>query len=306
MRWHRGEPLNTWREVRGISLFTATLLMLLATCLMRPAPCQQGRRTHLQLASLLPHRGRLLSYLSMKDCHLTPTDFLDHAGNHVALSGDGNRRCGYAIGAGAEDEYGKLILPRFAATEDIWMSGYVYFSNDFSLPQSVEDGSTRCNMGVHLWRLYSNLGQSRVSMDFNIPAGTDHVQLFMFFTSERETLGKPAREIAKNLKFRPAESSRKGRWQFWELHLNLGHPGKSEGYLRFYADGELVDGLEGEAFLPKGATRDWWIHYADVQSNISGGECGGRLWPAQNQWLTDGITLCRGMRCRNGRKWKGP
>lgn len=303
LRFKKQSLLNE-REVHGISL-SFVLSLLLGMLLFWVVTHDVALEPNL-LAGFWPHRGKVLARVAVKDCRMTPADFLDRAGNHVARSNDGSRRCGFAIGAGPSDGYGKLILPPFDASDDVWMSGYVYFPTEFVLPQSVEYGGEMCNMGVHLWRLYSNQGTPRLELDFNIPAGTDHLQLFMFFSPDRGLSGKPPTEIVKRLNFQPAAPGRRGRWQFWELHLHLGHSGKPDGYLRFYSDGELIDGMEAQTFLPKGAKRDWWIRYADIQSNISGGPCGGRLWPAQNQWLDDGITICRGMRCRDGRKWKGP
>ncbi|MDR3764903.1 MAG: hypothetical protein P4M01_12495 [Acidobacteriota bacterium] len=300
-------PAVRRRSSRSCRVATMALLLmsmlLCASCV--PAAAAEGLPFPLQWLWPFGHRNKVLAHFAVRDdCRLHPEDFLDRADNSVVRVYDaaGAAHCGFAIGAG-EQKFGKLIPPPFAASKDIWMRGRVFFPEDFRLPQTPVIQGRTCNMGVHLWRIYSNLDGALATVDFNIPAGMDRLQLF--FISARETPGAnlPAREVVQDLDYRPAADGLRGRWQLWELHLSLGRPGKPDGYLRFYADGKFVGSLEHKVFLPKGSGRERWIRYVDIQSNIGGAACGANSWPLSNQWLTDDISICRG-RCPSGEEAK--
>jgi len=251
------------------------------------------------------HRG-VLMHVATQDCRLHPEDFLEHKENYVgsASSDNGGLPCGYAIGA-SEMLNGKLMSPPFAPADDLWMSGHVFFPEQWRLPLTYSCGDHICTMGAHLWRLHSSLNKPRVTVDINIPSGSDKLQMYVFFRERDQLPGSPVRGMAKTVNYYPAGDGLRGHWQFWEFHLHLGTPGKEDGFLRFYAEGRLVDSLEHQPFLPRNAGRDWWIRYADVQSNISVSKhctpC-DKTWPRSYEWLTNELTICSGMRCRDGRK----
>ncbi len=251
------------------------------------------------------HKG-VLMHVATQDCRFHPENFLEHRDNYVgsASSGIGGFPCGYAIGASTSLN-GKLMTPPFASADDLWMSGHVFFPEQWRLPLTYSCGDHVCTMGAHMWRLHSSLDKPRVTVDINIPSGSDKLQMYVFFREKDQLRGSPVRGMAKTVNYYPAGDGLRGHWQFWEFHLHLGTPGKKDGFLRFYAEGRLVDSLENQPFLPRNAGRDWWIRYADVQSNISVSEhctlC-GRTWPKSYEWLTNEVTICSGMRCRDGKK----
>jgi len=297
------------RGLGGSEVLIAALLTSAACALLlawsSPSAAASLHRVKTGLRLLWPYRHRtpLLSYVAVHDCLMDADEFQECGQNRVvgAPDGHGGVRCGYAIGAGQE-RYGKLIPPPFPASNDVWMRGLVFFPTEFRLPQAVRLQGETCNMGVHIWCMYSNLDNPLVMVDFNIPAGTDHIQLYVYSPPGTDRMGSREHSYVLNTDFHPAEGKRRGQWQFWELHLHLGRPGVADGFLRFYADGQFIGSLEGQTFLPRRAGREWWIRYVDIQSNIGGGECGKTLWPSTNQWLTDEITVCSGVRCREGHR----
>jgi hypothetical protein len=138
-----------------------------------------------------------------------------------------------------------------------------------------------------LWRLHESLTSSsnRISMDFNVPAGMDVIQFYVFRANG-------SKSFSKSTTYKPAKHS--GRWQYWQVHVNLGNPGRSDGFLRFYADGRFVDSMEHQPFLPARADATWGFSYADMQSNVGG--CTAQ-WPVQNGWLVSGVRVCKNDLC---------
>lgn len=236
----------------------------------------------------------LLTSASFEDCNPSFPAFADHANNYtsnvttggVAHSGS----CSSGIGLSGAT-YGKLTTEPFEPTRDLWFSGWVYFSPQFVLPQTnVRYNGQNCSMGVHLWRLYDAVPAKKVSMDFNIPTALNTIQLLLF---QFDGNGSIAHEFVKWTSFQPASDSLRGTWQYWQVHVNLGTPGSSDGFLRFYANNQLVDSLENQAFLPAGADSTWAFTSADPQSNISDGgnsQCDG-AWPSQNGWFVDDVRI---------------
>jgi len=226
----------------------------------------------------------------------------ERAGNYLVASQGttpaSEKRC--AVGIGADHKlYGKIIPPPFRPTSDVWMSGRVYFPSGFVLPQHPRNSSGQaCNIGVHLWRLSDSLSQPRLSMDFNIPAGTDHVQLFVIRTTGTVP-NTILHEYVSNTDYHPADLEHQGKWQFWQVHIRLGTPGRSNGFIRFYADGKLIASMERQPFLPLEADQNWGFRYADLQSNIgvATAECDA-LWPEANGWLVDSVWVTTNNRYR--------
>ena len=212
--------------------------------------------------------------------------FDEHANNYMRPDPVGGKGCVAGIGAN-HVTYGKLMTRKFQISRDVWMSGYVYFPADFQLPATSPGPNGVCNGGIHLWRLHESLKSSsnRISMDFNVPAGLDVIQFYVIRDNGSKT-------FAKWTSYKP--SKLKGQWQYWQVHVNLGTPGKSDGFLRFYANHRLVDSMEKQAFLPAGADATWGFSYADLQSNIGG--CTVQ-WPAQNGWLVSEAHVCRNTPC---------
>lgn len=200
--------------------------------------------------------------------------------------------CAYIIGA-HRHLYGKLTTVVAKPSSDVWMSGYVFFPKSFRLPQSHISDGRPCSLGIHLWRLYEAQEGSRFSVDINVPAGTDHLQLFAFRVTHRVI----EQEFVKHTRYRPAEARNRGRWQYWEFHIQTGTPGLHDGFFRFYSDGRLIDSMEHVEFLPPGDA-PVQFRFADLQSNI-GGPC-GRLWPHQNGWAAEGVRVCGSLRCDKG------
>ena len=227
-------------------------------------------------------------------CQCELPSFHDRADNYfVPLDNRGQAGvCAYGIGAN-HDLYGKLIVQLADPARDVWMSGYVFFPHTFQLPQDPLANGEPCNMGVHMWRLYDSLSVPQLSMDANIPAGTDHLQLYIVRRGDLFRSGSPF----KNTVYRPASKANQGRWQYWEFHIDMGEPGNSDGFVRFYADGRLIDSLEHQEFYPPGFGKDRAFRFADLQSNISEGPCNGSLWPVQNGWLAQGVQICSQHRC---------
>lgn len=230
---------------------------------------------------------RALAISDFRNCDPFFRSFSDHAANYLQLDPVGGKRCVAGIGAN-HITFGKLITKRFPASRDVWMSGYVYFPADFQLPVVSKGTNGACYGGVHLWRLHQGQGLSgsadRITMDFNVPAGLDVIQLYVYSIN--------GKSYAKNTTFKAAKL--KGHWQYWQLHINLGTPGKSNGFLRFYADRKLVDSMENQPFLPAEGDSSWSFSYADFQSNIGG--CTAD-WPAQNGWLVRNVSVCKRHPC---------
>ena len=234
----------------------------------------------------LPKNPALLAYSDFSGCDPKFGSFNDHAYNYLQPDPVDGRRCVAGIGAN-HVMFGKLMTQQFPVSRDVWISGYVYFPIGFQLPAVSTGPSGVCNGGVHLWRLHESLtsGGNRISMDFNVPAGLDVIQFYVF----RDNGSK---SFAKNTTFKPAKL--KGQWQYWQVHVNLGTPGQSDGFLRFYAAHKLVDSMEHQQFLPAGADASWGFSYADLQSNIGG--CTAE-WPVQNGWLVSGVRVCKDGLC---------
>jgi hypothetical protein len=241
----------------------------------------------------LSERPALLALGDFSDCDPAFSSFSDHADNSLQRDPVGGQRCVAGIGAN-HVTYGKLTTRQFPASRDVWMSGSVYFNAGFDLPQQQIGRKGMCYMGVHLWRLNDSIPSKRIQIDLNIPAGMDTFQLLLFQYEE----GSPRikREFVKYTSFRPASPRLQGKWQYWQVHANLGTPGKSDGFLRFYVDGKLVDSMEKQPFLPPGADDQWGLSYADMQSNISAG-CGDQKWPRQNGWLISDVRVCKNGPC---------
>jgi hypothetical protein len=240
----------------------------------------------------LSQNPTLLAQADFSDCDPTFSSFSDHANNSIQRDPVGGQRCVVGIGAN-HVTYGKLTTTRFPASRDVWMSGSVYFNPGFALPQQMSGPKGVCAMGVHLWRLHDSIPSRRIFMDFNIPAGTDYVQLLMFQLDGTRI----KREFVKNTSFRPTSSpALRGKWQYWQVHVNLGTPGKNDGFLRFYANGKFVDSMEKQPFLPPEADDRWGFSYADMQSNVSA-NCGDELWPRQNSWLVSEVHVCKNDPC---------
>jgi hypothetical protein len=235
----------------------------------------------------------LLARADFSDCDPKFSSFSDHANNSMQRDPVDGQRCVAGIGAN-HVTYGKLTTTRFPASRDVWMSGSVYFNPGFALPQQVSGHKGMCAMGVHLWRLNDSIPSKRIQIDLNIPSGTDYFQLLLFqYEADSHRI---KREFVKNTSFRPAGPRLQGKWQYWQVHVNLGTPGKSDGFLRFYADGRLVDSMERQPFLPPGADEQWGLAYADMQSNVSA-NCGDELWPRQNSWLVREVHVCKNAPC---------
>jgi hypothetical protein len=234
----------------------------------------------------LSENPALLALSDFSACDPNFSSIKDHAHNYLQPDPANSHRCVAGIGAN-HVTYGRLITPEFPVSRDVWMSGYVYFPVGFQLPAVSSDAGAVCNGGVHVWRLHEGLtaNSNRISMDFNVPAGMDVVQFYVF----RDNGGQG---FVKNTKFKPAKL--KGQWQYWQVHVNLGTPGKDDGFLRFYANGKLVDSMEHQPFLPSGADASWGFSFADLQSNIGG--CSAH-WPVQNGWLVSNVRVCKNDVC---------
>jgi hypothetical protein len=228
----------------------------------------------------------LLALSDFSDCSSPFRAFSQHAQNYLLRDPEDARRCAAGIGANHVTS-GKLVTPQFSLSRDVWMSGYVYFPADFQLPAVSSDFNGVCYGGVHLWRMHQSMETSgdRISVDINVPAGLDVLQLYVIRDNGAAT-------FFKNTAFKPARL--KGRWQFWQVHVHLGTPGKSDGYVRFYADRKFVDSMERQPFLPSQADASWGFSYVDVQSNIGG--CSAH-WPVQNGWLVGNVRVCRDSLC---------
>jgi hypothetical protein len=233
-----------------------------------------------------PKKPALLAFSDFSGCDPKFGSFEDSARNYLLPDPVDGHRCVAGIGAN-HVLFGKLITHKFPVSRDVWMSGYVYFPSGFQLPAVSTGPNGVCNGGIHLWRLHESMTGSRnpISMDFNVPAGLDVIQFYLF----RDNGSK---SFAKNTKYQPAKLS--GRWQYWQLHVSLGTPGQSDGFVRFYADGKFVDSMEEQPFLPAGADATWGFSYADMQSNIGG--CTAD-WPVQNGWLVSDVRVCKNNLC---------
>jgi hypothetical protein len=228
----------------------------------------------------------LLAISDFTTCDPKFDSFGDHAFNYLQPDPVDAHKCVAGIGAN-HHTYGKLMTHRFPVSQDVWISGYVYFPAGFQLPAVSAGSNGMCDGGVHLWRLHQSLISStnRISMDFNVPAGMDVIQ----FMVVRDNGSK---NFVKWTSYKPVKL--KGQWQYWQVHLNLGTPGKSDGFLRFYASHKLVDSMENQPFLPAGADATWGFSYADLQSNIGG--CSAQ-WPIQNGWLVSSVRVCKNDVC---------
>jgi hypothetical protein len=280
------------RFVARIRSLSGLLLSAILLCQISGSPvaafCEERA---LAYATLEIERGRtgnpaLLAHLDSKDCDPKFGSFYDHANNYLQPDPVSGHGCVAGIGANRVT-YGKLMTQQFPVTRDVWISGYVYFPVDFQLPAVSMGPHGACYGGVHLWRLHEGLTSSsnRISMDLNVPAGLDVVQFYVFRDNGKQS-------FVKSTSYKPAKL--KGQWQYWQVHLNLGTPGKSDGFLRFYASHVLVDSMENQPFLPAGADASWGFSYADLQSNIGG--CNAE-WPVQNGWLVSDVRVCKGDLC---------
>ena len=256
-----------------------------------PPPPQRSPIGDSPVESSMRARNNVLSHVDFSRCTIADGQIRERAHNYLVRSQARDSQepgaCVFGIG-GAQRLYGKLIPPAFRPARDVWMSGYVYFPPEFAVPQSSVRQGVACDMGAHLWRLYSSLSSSNLSMDLNIPAGSSSLQLFVID-------GRNRREFVKNTGFKPAADSRRGRWQHWQVHFAAGTPGGHDGFLRFYADGKLIDSLERQDFLPADADQSWLIRYADLQSNVNDGSC--HLWPEQNGWYIHDMWVCTDAGC---------
>ena len=228
----------------------------------------------------------LLAFSDFSDCDPKFGSFEDSARNYLQRDPIDGQRCVAGIGTN-HVTFGKLITHQFPVSRDVWMSGHVYFHAGFELPAVATGPNGVCNGGVHLWRLHESMTSSRnrVSMDFNVPAGLDVIQFYLFRDNGSTS-------FSKYTKYKPAKHS--GRWQYWQLHVSLGTPGQSDGFVRFYADGKFVDSMERQPFLPAGADETWGFSYADMQSNVGG--CNAN-WPVQNGWFVSDVRVCKGDLC---------
>lgn len=236
----------------------------------------------------------LLTSASFEDCDPSFPTFADHANNYTSNTAKGgvahSGSCSTGIGLNGAT-YGKLTTKPFAPSTDLWLSGWVYFAPQFALPQTnVPYNGQNCSMGVHFWRLSDAVPAKKVSMDLNIPTALSTIQLLFF---QLDGNGSVTHQFVKWTSFHPASDSLRGTWQYWEVHINLGTPGNTDGFLRFYTDDHLVDSLENQPFLPISADSTWAISRADFQSNISDGGnpiCDG-AWPSQNGWFVDDVQI---------------
>jgi hypothetical protein len=233
-----------------------------------------------------PEKSALLAFSDFNGCDSRFGAFNDHANNYIQPDPVGGKGCVAGIGAN-HVTYGKLMTHQFPVSRDVWISGYVFFPVNFQLPAVAATPNGVCYGGVHLWRLHESLTNSsnRISMDFNVPAGLDVIQFYVIRDNG-------AKSFTKWTTYKPAKL--KGQWQYWQVHVNLGTPGKSDGFLRFYADHRLVDSMERQSFLPNEADATWGFSYADMQSNIGG--C-SLQWPVQNGWLVSDVRVCNGDLC---------
>jgi hypothetical protein len=229
------------------------------------------------------------------NCQTLRKAFYDHAQNYFVTldkQDPDSKECVFGIGAN-HLLFGKLIVPVPVPSRDVWMGGSVYFPKEFRLPQQPSYEGKACYMGVHLWRLTdsTNFSNSKLQVDINIPAGSEHLQLYVFRP------GKPV-AFVKNTNYRPASRENLGNWQYWKLHANMGRPGKRNGYIRFYSDGIYIGGIEKQEFLPAKTDREIKFRFADLQSNISEGQCRGSLWPELNGWFVKRVEICTHHKCR--------
>lgn len=258
------------------------------------ADAERGRRglpdsIALGIEAKLPENPSLLAFSDFDGCDPKFGSFNDHAYNYLQPDPVDGQRCVAGIGAN-HVTFGKLMTQQFPVSRDVWMSGYVYFPVGFQLPAVSTGPKGACYGGVHMWRLHESVaGSNRISMDFNVPAGMDVIQLYVY--RDNGSAGG-SKSFAKNTTYKPAKL--KGQWQYWQVHLSLGTPGKSDGFLRFYAAHKLVDSMENQPFLPAGADATWGFSYADLQSNIGG--CSVQ-WPVQNGWLVSGVRVCKSDLC---------
>ncbi len=131
------------------------------------------------------------------------------ANDPVALAA--REAAGVPLGDPNQPGWGQMLLPIPASTE-LWISGYVYFS---------ETGS-----GHHIWRPYDAfVGFHTIQFDFGIPSW-GAVQLFFPY---------PGGEVVVNTSHVPL----KGQWLWWETHIKLG----TQGVMQFYENGELIAGI---------------------------------------------------------------
>ena len=228
----------------------------------------------------------LLAFSDFEGCDPKFGSFEDSAKNYLLPDPVDGQKCVAGIGAN-HVLFGKLITHEFPVSRDVWMSGYVYFPSGFRLPAVSTGPDGVCNGGFHLWRLHESLtgSENRISMDFNVPAGLDVMQFYVFRDNGTKS-------FSKYTKYQPAKL--RDRWQYWQLHVSLGTPGQSDGFVRFYADGKFVDSMEKQPFLPAGADATWGFSYADMQSNVGGCSAG---WPVQNGWLVSGVRVCKDNLC---------
>jgi hypothetical protein len=249
---------------------------------------ERGRVGHLESTAFpgeaTSENPALLAVSDFYGCDPSFRSFDDHANNYLQPDPVDGNRCVAGIGAN-HATYGKLMTHQFSLSRDVWMSGYVYFPVGFILPAVTSGPNGVCNGGIHLWRLHETLTSNRLSMDFNVPAGLDVIQFYVFRDNGSTS-------FVKNTAYNPAKL--KGQWQYWQIHVNLGTPGKNDGFLRFYADGHLVDSMEKQPFLPVNADASWGFSYADMQSNIGG--C-NLQWPVQNSWLVSDVRVCKDSVC---------
>jgi len=200
--------------------------------------------------------------------------YADVAFNQIDRTISHSGQCSSKIGGNGID-FGKLIVRLPGSQAELWFRAFVLFPSNFQLP--VNSGGV--HVGIHLWR-FSNLD---IQLDFNVPAGTDTIQLFHWPGS---TGGEA---VAPSTGFNPIAGGRRGRWQCWEVHSRLNQPGQKDGLVEFFADGNLVGSVSGS--LRGNSTASYTL--VDVQSNI-GGAGAVPPWPRDNWWYIDDVVVSTG------------
>ncbi len=204
--------------------------------------------------------------------------YIDSAGNQLYSDPVHGGRFASRVKADVSG-FGKLVARLAGPAEELWFRAWVYFPQGFAIPccSQIQSGTAA---GLHIWRYYSHFdGPSDLHFDFNIPSGSSGLQLALF-----SKLG-PENVLGGN--WAPASSENQGRWQCWETRVKLNTPGRNDGVLEFWADGQrraVATGLNirGSSSEP--------FRYVDVQSNIGGGPHPSE-WPDNYWWGIDDVVV---------------